>query len=270
VQQRVLAHHAAHWGIRLSNATDLGDALQAIHAARHEQDPFRIAIADFQDSESDGIEFARQLALDPLGARVQLILLTSLQHRLSAETAREHHVTATVTRPIRQGGLLRALREALALQRGRHSFAPLEGDGTPSGRVPALPGEAGLRILIVEDNPVNQRVAQMQLQKAGHQPDLAANGIAALKALEKQRYDVVFMDCQMPEMDGYETTQRLRNDPRHAGLHIIAMTANAMDGDREKCFAAGMNDYVAKPTRDADLRAALERAQSRLSQSRNR
>ena len=127
---------------------------------------------------------------------------------------------------------------------------------------------SALRMLVVEDNVVNQRVVQMQLKKIGCTPDFASNGVEALQAIELGEYDVILMDCQMPEMDGYETTRRIRKDSRNDGLHVIAMTANAMQGDREKCFAAGMDDYITKPTAAADLHAVLDRALARFGVSR--
>ena len=134
----------------------------------------------------------------------------------------------------------------------------------PVGPQTIAPVKPGFRVLLAEDDKVNQRVALAQLNKLGYATDVAVNGFEVLAALEKSRYDIVLMDCQMPGLDGFVTTQRIRerekSESTEAPIHIIAMTANAMTGDREKCLAAGMNDYVSKPVRTEELRAAIERA----------
>ena len=133
----------------------------------------------------------------------------------------------------------------------------------PAARA-AAPRPAGdgrpRRVLLAEDNPVNQMVARRMLERLGLQVDIASNGVAALAVLETVPYDAVFMDCQMPEMDGYQTTRAIRQgEPAGQHLPIIAMTANAMSGDRERCLAAGMDDYVSKPLRLEELQAAVAR-----------
>ncbi len=131
---------------------------------------------------------------------------------------------------------------------------------SPPGRTPP---PSGLRILVAEDNRVNQRVVQLQLRKLGLEATIVENGVALLREARRAPYDVVLMDCEMPEMDGYEATRQLRQDPRIQHLHVIAMTAKSLQGDRERCLEAGMDDYLAKPTRELELVAALERAAAR-------
>jgi CheY-like chemotaxis protein len=116
-----------------------------------------------------------------------------------------------------------------------------------------------LRILIAEDNIVNQQVASLLLKKRGHKQEAVANGIETLAALERAEFDVILMDCQMPDMDGYEATRRIRQGTRQSDIWIIALTANAMAGDRERCLDAGMNDYLSKPMREPELAAVLAR-----------
>ena len=156
-----------------------------------------------------------------------------------------------MTKPIRASALYEALLEALGVA---ESLDELE-----SGDMSAAAQASTLRILVAEDNAVNQRVAKLILAKLGYTADMVGNGIEALTALSEQRYDVVLMDVQMPELDGLETTRRIISTYGVERPRIVAMTANAMESDREECFAAGMDDYVAKPIRPDDLAAALAR-----------
>ena len=119
-----------------------------------------------------------------------------------------------------------------------------------------------LKILLAEDNAVNQKLALKMLERFGYRADVAANGVEVLESLERQHYDVIFMDVQMPDMDGLEATRQIR--AKGSGIHIVAMTANAMQGDREECLAAGMNDYVSKPIQVSELQSALERAANKI------
>lgn len=256
----VLQHHAAAWGMHLTSVTTAVEAHQRLIEAHDARDPFDIVLADFRKPETDGIAFARSIVAQPQTTRLPVVLLTSLQQRITPEVAKQQNIAAAVTKPIRRAGLYRAITEAMSVRpvMARNTHPMIAPSVTPLVRVLG----STLRILVVEDNLVNQRVVEMQLKKLGHVPDFAENGRAALEAIESIHYDAVFMDCQMPEMDGYEATRRLRSTPQHSGLAIIAMTANAMEGDRENCLAAGMNDYVSKPTHAGDLQAVLDRVLS--------
>jgi CheY-like chemotaxis protein len=189
---------------------------------------------------------------------IPVVALAPLHHRAVAHDLGTRRVQVVV-KPVRERELLAAIVQAL---RAEEVVVPNAGEGSAAPAVDEAQRapSRSLRILLVEDNAVNLRFMQLQLQKFGYDAVCAANGLEALAAVEQAAFDLVFMDCQMPEMDGYEATRRLRRDPRSAGLRIVALTANAMAGDRDKCLAAGMDDYLAKPVREPELRSVLQRA----------
>jgi CheY-like chemotaxis protein len=169
---------------------------------------------------------------------------------------KELRVAACCVKPVRQSILFDCLSEVLTHPGGDSP------SGQPEPLIKAEEPEPSRqeRVLLAEDNPVNQQVALGNLRKLGYQPDVAVNGFEVLEATARKSYDIILMDCQMPELDGYQVTREIRQREgtgRHA--YIIAMTANAMVGDREKCLAAGMDDYVSKPLNRAELRAAMLR-----------
>jgi CheY-like chemotaxis protein len=210
----------------------------------------------------DGLELARTIRADPQLAGTRLIMLTSLGHVLSPADLQSHGLAAYLVKPVKQSRLFDCLAEAVAGGRGDHVFA------RPAAVPEATPGpRRGGRILVAEDNAVNQKVALAQLRKLGCHADAVANGREAVHALETTPYDLVLMDCQMPEMDGYEASRliRVQESEREAAgqpvrrLPIVAMTAHAMQGDRERCLAAGMDDYISKPVREPELRTVIDR-----------
>ncbi len=161
-----------------------------------------------------------------------------------------------VAKPVKPKQLCEALLHVLA----HEAISPKASSTIAAPAKPEPHSTGGLRVLLAEDNVVNQKVAVFMLQRLGCSADVAANGIEALEALTRRHYDVIFMDCQMPEMDGYEAARRIRNlDGDAAGIPIVAMTANAMQGDREECLRAGMDDYISKPVKIEDLEASLAR-----------
>jgi CheY-like chemotaxis protein len=216
----------------------------------------RVLVVDMQRPGMDGLRLTVAIAADPTLGGVPLVMVSSGGQTGLAAAARAAGIATYLTKPVRPT----RLRDALARAFGHLHDRP----SGPAPREPALSADASaprLRILVAEDNRVNQQVAMRLLEKAGHQVDVVANGREAVAALDDIAYDLVFMDCQMPDMDGFEATRAIRageaRTPRR--IPIVALTANAMQGDRERCLAAGMDDYIAKPVTTQTLAAALER-----------
>ncbi len=232
-------------------------ALAKLEAASAAGTPFGIVVLDFQMPEQDGIEFGRTLKADPTLRDIPLLLATSVGRLGHATTAIEAGFAGFQTKPLKPRTLIRAVADAL---RG----APHASHAEPTDAVGPVPptdtGTAPIRVLVVEDNPINQKVAVHTLRRLGCIADVAVNGRDALSTLERARYDLVLMDCQMPELDGFQATTLLRAQPGpERSVPVVAMTAHALSGDRERCLAAGMDDYLTKPFRLADLEAVLTR-----------
>ena len=199
--------------------------------------------------ELDGVALATALRGTSSGAAMPVVILSSL----GVHERPNDVVAAFLVKPVKPSALHDTLATVLA---GQAASVPVRtaGVGIDHGLGARLP----LRILLAEDNPVNQKLAVRLLERMGYKADIANNGLEAIAAIEDTDYDVVLMDVQMPELDGLEATRRIRERwPAPAGPHIVAMTANAMEGDREACLAAGMDDYIAKPIRPETLSAAL-------------
>ncbi len=225
----------------------------AIGLLRHESsvaDPFHLAIIDMQMPGMDGLSLARMIKSDPAISSTRLIILSSLGDQFSDGELAAAGVEGHLVKPIKQV----RLHEALAALFNREGPAARTQEAAPA----PPPGQAApLRILLAEDNPVNQKVALLQLKNLGYQADVATDGAQAIEMLGRQPYDVILMDCQMPVMDGLAATREIRRSyPRP--VRIIAMTANAMQGDRERCLEAGMDGFLSKPVRAADLGRVLQ------------
>ncbi len=254
----ILQAQVSAWGMQAEQAPDAHSGLDILRAAWAGGQAFDLALVDMQMPGMDGIELAQSIRGDPGVADVPLIMLTSLGVHGEKQRALQAGFAGYLTKPVRQSHLFDCIGDSLS------SAAELRASsGRARQRLAAAPrAEHGPRplLLVAEDNVVNQKVAQRQLEKLGYRCDVVANGAEALEALARIEYAGVLMDCQMPEMDGYEAAARIRQlegDRRHTP--IIAMTANAMTGDREKTLAAGMDDYVSKPVKVEHLAAALER-----------
>jgi two-component system sensor histidine kinase/response regulator len=237
----ILEHQTANWGLRHGSASGGKQALAMLRIAVDQNDAYDMAILDMYMPAMDGMTLARAIRADPLLAETPLIMLTSVGGAGDARRARESGIRSYLHKPARQSDLYNALLGAVTMQ-----VAPeLQPCDEPQSFAPG-----SLRLLLAEDNPVNQEVVLSMLEMMGLRCDLAANGHEVLAALEQRHYDIILMDCQMPEMDGFETTAEIRcSEQRSPGRHIpiIAVTANAMEGDREQCLQAGMDDYLSKP-----------------------
>jgi signal transduction histidine kinase/DNA-binding response OmpR family regulator/tetratricopeptide (TPR) repeat protein len=243
--RRVLALQTAKWGMVPLDSAVPGDALRWVR----EGQAFDLAIIDMHMPGMDGLALARRI--HQIAPKLPLILFSSLGRKEAGDT--EGHFSAYLAKPLRQSQLFDTLVSLLA-----QGTAPKKAESTKPKLDASMAQRHPLRILLAEDNVVNQKLAMRLLSQMGYRADLASNGIEAIESIERQTYDVVLMDVQMPEMDGLEASRRItaRWKP-HERPRIVAMTANAMQGDREACIAAGMDDYVTKPIRVEELVAAL-------------
>jgi signal transduction histidine kinase/CheY-like chemotaxis protein len=259
--RKILIHQMAGWKMLPSEAEAGKRALDLLRAAAPHA-PYDIVLMDMHMPDLAGFELARTIKADPRIATVPLVLMPSFGQRGDARIAREIGIAGYLPKPVRQSQLFDCL--VTVLRRPGVVATPASAP-TPTPLVTRhtlREQEAGARklILVAEDNIVNQKLVAVLLDKMGYRADVVANGLEAVEALTRIHYDLVLMDCQMPEMDGYEATAaiRLREGPS-THIPIIAMTASALEGDRERCLAAGMNDYLSKPAKPADLRAMLAR-----------
>ncbi|MBI5801497.1 MAG: PAS domain S-box protein [Verrucomicrobia bacterium] len=266
--RHAFASMANHLGMSCAGVRSSDEALHALRDAAASVTPFDAAMLDIKLAGSDGLTLAQNIKAESDITGTKLILLTPLGQRLDAEIMRLAGLSGSLLKPVRLSRLEECLLRVLTHDDRTLSMpSPAETAFLHRSQVP--PGETRpLRILLVEDNTVNQRVALLQLRKLGYVPDTALNGEQAVTAVQTQPYDVVLMDCHMPVMDGYTATQRIRdweqqnNRPR---LRILAMTADAGRGDAEHCYAAGMDDFITKPVHLPELNAALERVNTTAS-----
>jgi CheY-like chemotaxis protein len=240
-----------------------------LQAAAEADRPYLVALLDVQMPGMDGWTLARAIQADPALVGTRLIVLTSFGQAVSPAELKAAGIEAYLVKPVKQSRLFDCVVSAMG--KGVAENVPFKVAEPASSFIcpaPSLPLQK-VRILLAEDNIVNQKVALAQLWKLGYRADTVANGLEVLGALQQISYDIILLDCQMPELDGYEATRTIRKREKTAAqsysskspVYIIAMTANAMQGDREKCITAGMDDYLTKPVRPAELQAAFERWQ---------
>jgi CheY-like chemotaxis protein len=252
--REILQKMLAGWGMKATLAKGGREALAAIVESRCQGLEFSVILLDAHMPEMDGFTLARKLQEKSVPGQAAVMMLTSGGLRGDAARCKEFGVQAYLTKPIRGGELLKAIQTVLGGVEGSRQEKPLITQHI------LRETHAGLRILLVEDNAVNQKVAVRTLEKRGHVVVVAGNGKAAAEATASEGFDLVLMDVQMPEMDGFEATAAIRIREQTTGRHIpiIAMTAHAMVGDKEDCLAAGMDNYVSKPLQFKELFAAIE------------
>jgi signal transduction histidine kinase/DNA-binding response OmpR family regulator/HPt (histidine-containing phosphotransfer) domain-containing protein len=250
VRRRNMKDQLSSWGIRVGEAENGAAALAELRTATARNERFELAIVDVDLPDVNGIDLVRSIKADPANAELRLVMLTSRDHEITEIGDMRAYVAGSLTKPVRQS----ALRQCLAM---------IDGDIEPAAPASELPpppeGVAGARVLLVEDNPVNLEVAVGILESFGCKVETATNGVEALDRYTKGEYGLIFMDCQMPEMDGFEATAEIRKQEAKSDRRtpIVALTASAIEGDREQCLASGMDDYVPKPFTTDQMRSAL-------------
>jgi two-component system, sensor histidine kinase and response regulator len=246
--RKILVEMLHSWKMQPIAVEDGYAALNCLEEGEAAGQPFELAIIDFQMPGIDGLTLSEQIRTNPRIAATRLVILTSAGHRGEASRCSRLGVDGYLIKPAKQSVLLETLCRALG--NSKSSIA------TVRKRSESISAEGrALNILLAEDNPVNRKVATRILEKAGHNVTVACDGLRALETLDQGNFDLVFMDVQMPVMDGFEATSRIREKERATGSHIpiVAMTAHTMKGDRENCLAAGMDAYVSKPVHPDEL-----------------
>jgi two-component system sensor histidine kinase/response regulator len=253
----VLDHYLNALGITSRTAADGPSALELLHVAAAKSEPFDLAILDFMLPGMDGLTLAQAIRQELKIGCPKLLLLNSVGKREDESPARCAGIDAYLTKPVRFSQLC----ECIAVLMGDASMVDPSSALVTTHTLAELKGQRRLRVLVADDNHINQKVTASLLEKMGHRADVVGNGKEALEAFKLVPYDAVLMDIQMPEMDGFEASLKIRAVEEKKGSHtpIIAITAHAMNGYSEKCFAAGMDDYISKPINPQALRAVMER-----------
>jgi len=254
--RRILEGMLGHWQMKSSSAQDGEEALTKLSEAQEAGEPFALILMDMHMPNMDGFELIEKIRQRPGASTATIMMLTSAGHRGDAARCQELGVSAYLLKPIRQSELREAIARVLGAREQKGAIPLITRYSLHDASEPS----SSLRILLAEDNLVNQRLATRLLEKRGHSVAVAANGLEALQALERESFDLVFMDLQMPEMDGFEATAAIRKKEQSTGVHlpVVALTAHAMKGDREKCLARGMDGYLAKPIRPLELDELLQ------------
>jgi signal transduction histidine kinase/DNA-binding response OmpR family regulator/HPt (histidine-containing phosphotransfer) domain-containing protein len=249
--REILRQQLGGWAMQVECAESGAEALNRLDRAARKGMPFHLAVLDMHMPRMDGLQLAQQIQAHPVVAATRLMMLTSTYANADARERLDAGIRRCVTKPIRRADLLRVINSVL-------NDGP---DEVPSLAAGAVSGRLVGRVLLVEDNPINQGVGSAMLRKLGLQVEVASDGREGVDRVQAGDFDLVLMDCQMPVLDGYEATAAIRAlaDPRRARLPIVALTANAMQGDPEKCRAAGMDGFLGKPYTLAALQTTLMR-----------
>ncbi|MCB1126842.1 MAG: response regulator, partial [Verrucomicrobiae bacterium] len=270
VNLKVLESQVASWGFQVESYLSASEGIEALAKRSHEGHPYRFVLLDDRMPDIDGMESAKRIKANPEIADSQLVLLTSSGQRGEARVSQEHGFEAYLVKPVRPN----TLRDTLAILWNRRTAGddhrPLVTRHTIAeskvavGEQPNPKESLTVCILLAEDNKINQKVAVRMLEKLGCKVDVAGNGVEALEMVQQFNYDLILMDCQMPELDGYATTRAIRERENarmtSVPVYIVAVTANSSDEDRARCRQAGMDDFLSKPVVRATLDAALRRA----------
>lgn len=261
--QGLLHKHVTSFGLRADLARTGEEAMMRCQEAMLQGDPYRVVVMDLHLTDNEGLALSRKLKSSAGKLSVDIVALIPVGRGVHRHELEAAGITAWHFKPVRPSALQDSFAEIFAAtqdsERGLPQFSGEQEAQSCSSTTP-VPAVKKLKILVAEDNTINQRVMLGQLRKLGYTADTVTNGLEALEAISRKEYDVILMDCQMPEMDGYQTTQeiRLRDKSTHP-IRIVAMTANSMAGDREECLAYGMDDYISKPVRLEELSSVLTR-----------
>ncbi len=263
--RRILEGMLGRWEMKSTSAENGEEAVRKLFEAQEAGEPFALILMDVHMPKMDGFELIARIRQGTNSSTATIMMLTSAGHRGDAARCQELGVAAYLLKPIRQSELHEAVARVLGAREQKGAIPLITRYSLHDAREPS----AALRVLLAEDNPVNQRLASRLLEKRGHSVVVAANGLEALEAIEKESFDLVFMDVQMPVMDGFEATAAIRKKEGASGIHllIVALTAHAMKGDREKCLAIGMDGYLAKPIRPQELDETLRSYLARRAQT---
>jgi two-component system sensor histidine kinase/response regulator len=266
--RKILQHQVNSWGMPNESAPGAPEALELLRRQAATGEPFDLAILDMQMPGIDGLTLARAIKSEPAIASTHLVLMSSTTYDSDLKHLAEAGVAQCLTKPVRQSQLFDCLTSAAAGAGDAEQFSETSpqvtsaADDTLAAQTESSAPDSRqhVRILVAEDQPVNQKVVLHQLRGLGYHADAVSNGWEALEALERNTYELILMDCQMPGMDGYEATAEIRRR-EGASKHtpIVAVTAHAFESDREKCLAAGMDDYIPKPVNTQTLKSVLER-----------